>query len=95
MWISESRHWSTILRLAKSRSYNADCMNPEETMDMDKFADSWLDREVEFTLLGQKIRGKVREVIDTICAPRHIVAEFRDGNKQVKVVGPYQAFRRL
>ena len=59
------------------------------------FGQDWLGRQVEFTLLGQKVVGKVIDAIDTICARKWIIAEFRDGTKQIKVGGPYQAFHRL
>ena len=60
------------------------------------FADRWLDRAVEFKLLGQTVRGRVMEVLDSVCTGENwVIAEFRDGGKQVKVGGHYQAFRRL
>lgn len=62
---------------------------------LETFANRWLDRSVEFKLLGQTIRGTVTQVMDRLCASGWVVAEFRDGGKQVKVGGHYQAFRQL
>jgi hypothetical protein len=59
------------------------------------FGDNWLGKEVTFTLLGQRVTGTVIEAIHEICTYRWLIVEFRDGPKQVKVGGPYQAFRRI
>jgi hypothetical protein len=60
-----------------------------------EFCERWSGKRVQFKLLGQWVEGEVIEILDTVCAPHFIVAEFRDGAKQVKVGAPYQAFRRL
>ena len=57
------------------------------------FGENWLGKKVTFTLLGQTVTGTVIQAIDDLCAHKWLVAEFRDGSKQVKVGGPYQAFR--
>lgn len=62
---------------------------------MSEFGDNWLGKEVTFRLLGQTITGVITEALDTICASMWLVAEFYDGTKQVKVGGPYQAFRKV
>ena len=61
----------------------------------EEFADRWLNRKVEFSLLGQRVIGTVTQVIDDVCAHHFIIAEFRDGVKQIKVGASYQAFRRI
>jgi len=66
-------------------------------IDPDKLADNWLGRKVEFTLLGQRVVGRITELITHICTgPNFLIAEFIDTTgKPVKVGAPYQAFRRL
>lgn len=63
--------------------------------DFDTWIDNWLDKEVEFTLFGLRLCGRVIEAMDTVCVPMFLVAELQDGSKQVKVGAPYQAFRRI
>jgi len=55
--------------------------------------ETWLGKTVEFTLLGQRVRGRVREIELNMPFGRCVIAEFHDGNKHIKVAGSYQAFR--
>jgi len=61
----------------------------------EQFCGRWLGRKVRFQLMGHTCEGIVRSVVDSVCAPMWIVVEFRDGNKQVKVGGPWQGFTRI
>lgn len=64
-------------------------------VDFDKWAARWLGQPVCFMLFGEERTGFIIEALDTVCAPRFLVAELADGNKAVKVGAPYQAFRRI
>lgn len=57
------------------------------------FGDNWLGKQVTFNLLGQRATGEVIDALDDICVRRWLVVEFREGSKQIKVGGPFQAFK--
>lgn len=62
---------------------------------IDKFAENWLGKQVSFKLLDKTITGTVMQVLDTVCAPMCLIVEFESNNKQVKVCGSYQGFKRI
>lgn len=59
----------------------------------DKFCDRWMDKIVEFTLLGRRVRGTVYQV--EVWDPYIITAEFYDGPHRVRVEAYWQAFKRV
>jgi hypothetical protein len=71
--------------------------NGHEYEHIHDWSDRWLGQTVEFTLLGQKVRGKIVEAQDSMffAGGKLLIAEFHDGQKHVKVGGSPWCFRRI
>ena len=63
--------------------------------DRGTFSDRWLGARVHFTLMGQTCKGKVVSVIERPRGATHVAVWFLDGNKYVRVSGPWQGFTRV